>query len=190
MEDKLLWNTPIIKIPDEFVVFTKNNKIKVVKSLTKNNNLKTIKKKKPIKIIEDKNIDNIIIENKGRKVEINNNDLGLKKMLKEKKPRKKKDMIDQKLIDTTNIKKPTIKISEPIITKKEKYYIEPSLNKKENEKLQLDLIDFKKKYITRSRLEEFLLDHNLKPKKLTIDEWDIFNNNFLKNHNFNFGWNK
>lgn len=38
MEEKLLWNTPIIKIPDEFVVFTKNNKIKVVKSLTKNNN--------------------------------------------------------------------------------------------------------------------------------------------------------
>lgn len=121
MEEKLLWNTPIIKIPDEFVVFTKNNKIKVVKSLTKNNNLKTIKKKKPIKIIEDKNIDNIIIENKGRKVEIDNKDFGLKKMLKEKKPKIKKDIIDQKLIETKNIKKPTIKISEPIITKKEEY---------------------------------------------------------------------
>lgn len=153
MEEKLLWNTPIIKIPDEFVVFTKNNKIKVVKSLTKNNNLKTIKKKKPIKIIEDKNIDNIIIENKGRKVEIDNKDLGLKKMLKEKKPKIKKDIIDQKLIETKNIKKPTIKISEPIITKKEEYKDdeETKKNKEYENKLIKEFNDGLKEYITASK---------------------------------------
>lgn len=117
MNTKVLWNTPTIKIPDEFAIFTKNSKTKVVKPL-KGNNLKTINKKKAINIIEDKNINNIVVESHGRKIDIDNNDIGLKKMMKERKPRKPK--VDKKLIETTINKKPTIKISNPIITKKEK----------------------------------------------------------------------
>lgn len=199
---KILYNSPIIKIPDEFAIFTKNNKVKVVKPL-KNNNLKTIKKKKPIQIIEDKDIDKIIIESQGRKIDINNNDIGLKKMMKEKKPRKQREKIVKKninkeeIIKIQDIEQIPIKIKKTIKPKKSKidiikkdYYIESSLNDKENDKLQKDLIEFKKKYyITPSRLEEFLRDHNLKPIKSTIDEWFKYRENFIKNHKINYGFN-
>jgi hypothetical protein len=199
---KILYNSPIIKIPDEFAIFTKNNKVKVVKPL-KNNNLKTIKKKKPIQIIEDKDIDKIIIESQGRKIDIDNNDLGLKKIMKEKKPRKQREKIIKKNINKEEIKKIQDIEQIPIIIKKtikpkkskidiikKDYYIESSLNEKENEKLQKDLIELKKKNITPSRLEEFLRDHNLKPIKSTMDEWYKYRENFIKNHKINYGFNK
>ena len=199
---KILYNSPIIKIPDEFAIITKNNKVKVVKSL-KNNNLKTIKKKKPIQIIEDKDIDKIIIESQGRKIDIDNNDIGLKKMMKEKKPRKarekliKKKINKEELIKIQDIEQIPIEIKKSIkpkkanidIIKQKNYYIEQSLNDKENEKLQKDLILLKKKNITETRLEEFLRDHNLKPNKSTIDEWIKYREKFIKNHKLKYGFN-
>jgi len=87
MSSKLLFNSAKIKIPDEMAIFTKNGKVKIVKPL-KNNTIKTINKKKAILISEDKDIDNIVIESQGRKIEISD-DIKLNKLFKEKKPRSK-----------------------------------------------------------------------------------------------------
>ena len=104
---RLLWNTPTIKIPSEFGIFTKDGKTKTVKPL-KDYSLKSIKKKKAIKLIEDDKIDNIVIESQGRKIEIDNNDLGLSKLTKEKKPRAKRAK-KEKVIDEVEIAKTTKK---------------------------------------------------------------------------------
>jgi hypothetical protein len=104
---------------------------------------------------------------------INNNELI--KPIEDIKPKKKVKVIKSK--------------PNEVITKVD-YYIEPSLTKEQNEKLQNDLIEFKKKHITESKLQDFLVDHKLKPNKSTMEEWLKLLDGFLMNHNFNYGWNK
>lgn len=114
MSSKLLFNSAKIKIPDEMAIFTKNGKIKMVKPL-KNNTIKTINKKKAIIITEDKDVDNIVIESQGRKIELDDiNNLDIKKMYKEKKPRSKTTSKPKKTRKTKSINLPEINIPDYI----------------------------------------------------------------------------
>lgn len=62
-----LANTAEIYVPDKVVNVDNNGKIKLVDTLTKKKSIKKIKGKPVIKL-EDKNIDNIVINQEGRKL--------------------------------------------------------------------------------------------------------------------------
>jgi len=96
---KVKWNTPIIEIPNEFNFITKNGLIKSGKPLNKSGNLASRNKQKSIKIEINKDIDHIEILNQGEKID---------KVKKERKPR-------AKTAPQPEIKKPTIKVSNPLI---------------------------------------------------------------------------
>jgi len=212
---KIKFNSPIIEIPDQFNLITKNGSVKNVNPLTKTGGLTSRNKKKAILLETNKDINDIKIISHGEKID------KVEKIKKPRKPRVKKIPKMKKIPEFNREeklrsfdhmiknKKPTIKVSDPIITKLEvkpkkkvkvikskpieiinnDFYLEPSLTKEQNEKLQKDLVELKKKYITNTKLQEFLVNHNLKPNKSTIDEWTKFMDLFLKNHKFNYGWN-
>jgi len=101
MQEFTKFATPVITVPDKMEGINKKGENVMVKTLTKKGNLKTLNGEKSIKIKADKNTKEVVISSIGEKIMRNTIKLSkklqneidkLEGVIKEKKPRKKKDV--------------------------------------------------------------------------------------------------
>ncbi len=101
MQEFTKFATPVIKIPEKMEGINKKGENVMVKTLTKKENLKSLNGEKSIKIKADKNTKEIVISSVGEKIMRNTLKLSkklqneidkLEGVMKEKKPRNKKEV--------------------------------------------------------------------------------------------------
>ena len=105
MQEFTKFATPVITIPEKMEGINKKGENVMVKTLTKKGNLKTLNGEKSIKVKADKNTKEVLISSVGEKIMRNTIKLSkklqnemdkLEGVIKERKPRKKKEVNEDK----------------------------------------------------------------------------------------------